>query len=145
MKNSNFLSSVQIWAYTEHPPPWKWKTLTFFSEFRTELTQNTPPPTPRKWKTLTSFPEFRSELTQNTPPRGGWSMWKLYPPRIPSRSTSCGLWQFAHLAKAWFNQVKASKSPMFSLDVCLCSLGPVEVDDRNQMTAIRTGRVQQLH
>ena len=27
----------------------------------------TPPPAP-KWKTLTFFPEFKSELTQNTPP-----------------------------------------------------------------------------
>ena len=43
MKNSNFLSRVQIWAYPEHsPPPRKWKTLTFFPEFRSELTQNTP-------------------------------------------------------------------------------------------------------
>ena len=63
MKNSNFLSWVQIWAYPEHPPP-KWKTLTFFPEFKSELTQNTP----LQWKTLTFFPEFKSELTQNTPP-----------------------------------------------------------------------------
>ena len=64
MKNSNFLSWVQIWAYPEHPP-WKWKTLTFFAEFKSELTQNTPP----QWKTLTFFAEFKSELTQNTPPQ----------------------------------------------------------------------------
>ena len=72
MKNSNFLSWLQIWAYTEHPPPpWKWKTLTFFPEFRSELTQNTTPLPPPKWKTLTFFPEFRSELTQNTSPPPG--------------------------------------------------------------------------
>ena len=48
------------------PPPWKWKTLIFFPEFKSELTQNTPP---WKWKALTFFPEFKSELTQNTPPQ----------------------------------------------------------------------------
>ena len=45
MKNSNFLSWVQIWAYPEHPP--ENEKLTFFPEFRYEFTQNTPP----KWKT----------------------------------------------------------------------------------------------
>ena len=68
-------------------PPWKWKTLTFFAEFTSELTVNTPPenensnflswvqiwaypehPPPKKMKTLTFFPEFTSELTQNTSP-----------------------------------------------------------------------------
>ena len=34
---------VQIWAYPEHPPPKKWKTLNLFPEFKSELTQNTPP------------------------------------------------------------------------------------------------------
>ena len=85
MKNSNFLSWVQIWAYPEHPPPRKWKTLTFFPEFKSELTQNTP--LPRKWKTLTFFPEFKSanlSLPRTPPPHGGWSMWRLYPPRILS-------------------------------------------------------------
>ena len=64
MKNSNLISWVQIWAYPEHPPP-KWKTLTFFPEFKSELTQNPPAPPNEK---LTFFPEFKSELTQNAPP-----------------------------------------------------------------------------
>ena len=29
-------------SFLVHPPPRKWKTLTFFPEFRSELTQNTP-------------------------------------------------------------------------------------------------------
>ena len=77
-----------IWHRT--PPPSKWKTLTFFPEFRSELTHNTPPgneklylsflssdlslhrtPPPENEKTLTFFSEFRSELTQNTPPPCG--------------------------------------------------------------------------
>ena len=61
LTNSNFLSRVQILSLPRTPPP--------------------------QWKTLTFFLEFRSELTQNTPPIGGWSMWRLYPLRIPSRCT----------------------------------------------------------
>ena len=90
---------------TQNTPPPKWKTLTFFPEFTSELTQNTPP----KMKTLTFFPEFRSELPRTPPspknensnflswvqisaypehpPIGGWSMWRLYPLRIPSHCT----------------------------------------------------------
>ena len=62
MKNSNFLSSVQIWAFPEHPPP----------------------------------------------PHSGWSMWRLYPQRIPSSFYfhssnkvgniwhSCNCWEWFH-------------------------------------------------
>ena len=43
------------------PPPWN------FSQSPNPTLPRTPPP-PGKWKTLTFFPEFRSELTQNTAP-----------------------------------------------------------------------------
>ena len=82
---TNFLSWVQIWAYPEHPPPlpWKWKTITFFLEFKSELTQNThthrPPP---KWKT--NFLSWVQIWAYPDPPGSGWSMWRLYLPRIPS-------------------------------------------------------------
>ena len=71
-QKSKIVPRVLVQPYPEHPHP-KWKTLTFFPEFRSELTQNTElpqiqTPHPQKWKTLTFFPEFRSELTQNTPP-----------------------------------------------------------------------------
>ena len=72
-----FLSCVQIWVYTEYPPP-EMKTLTFFPEFKSELTKNTPPcPPSPKWKILTFFPEFKSELTQNTPHNPTPTPWRL--------------------------------------------------------------------
>ena len=43
IENSNFLSRVQIWHYPAHPPQ-KLKTLIFFAESKSDLTQNTPPP-----------------------------------------------------------------------------------------------------
>ena len=43
IENFNFLSRVQNWPYPEHPPPWKLKTLIFFPESKTDLTQNHPP------------------------------------------------------------------------------------------------------
>ena len=84
MKNFNFLSWVQIWAYTEHPPSWKWKTLTFFPEFRSEPTQNTPPPKMKNSNFL-SWVQIWAYTEHPPPPTGSWSMWRLYPPRIPSR------------------------------------------------------------
>ena len=56
------------------------KNTNFLSRVQSELTQNTPPP--ENQKLLTFFPEFKSEL--NPPARSGWSMWRLYPLRIPS-------------------------------------------------------------
>ena len=91
IENSNFLSRFQIWPYPEHPPPknkilprvqvWpypehpppKLKTLTFFLDSKSDLTQNTPPPPSRKLKTLTFFLDSKSDLSQNTPPPN----WKL--------------------------------------------------------------------
>ena len=98
---------VQVQPYPEHPAP-KWKTLTFFPEFRSELTQNTP----HKWKTnflswvqiwvypehppqnekLTFVPEFRSELTQNPPPQRknsnflSWVQIWAYPEHPPNEN-----------------------------------------------------------
>ena len=60
MRNSNFLSWVQIWAYIEHPP--KMKNSNFLS-----------------WVQIWAYTEHPP------PPHGSWSVWRLYPPRIPSR------------------------------------------------------------
>ena len=49
-------------------PPRKWKTLTFFPEFKYEFTQNTPHPPPPKMKNTNFLSRVQSELTQNTPP-----------------------------------------------------------------------------
>ena len=49
--NFNFLSRFQIWPYREYHPPPKLKSLIFFPEFKSDLSQN--PPLPRKLKTLT--------------------------------------------------------------------------------------------
>ena len=86
---NEILARVQIWSYPEHPPP-KLKTLIFFPESETDLTQNTslPPqkiensdvlsrfqiwpypehPPPENWKTLIFFLESETDLTQNTSP-----------------------------------------------------------------------------
>ena len=59
--NSNFLLWVQIWPIPEHPP--EIETLTFFSEFKSDVFQNTLP----EIETLTFYSEFRSDLFENTP------------------------------------------------------------------------------
>ena len=86
MKNSNFLSWVQIWAYPEHPA--NVKTLTFVPELRSELTQNPP----GRWKTLNFLSWVQIwAYPEHPPPRGSWSMWRLYPPRIPSSLIFAGI------------------------------------------------------
>ena len=92
MKNSNFLSWVQIWAYPEHTPPPKMKNSNFLSWVQILAYPEHPPPKmknsnflswvqiwaypehPAKMKTLTFFPEFRSELTENTAPPRKWKL-----------------------------------------------------------------------
>ena len=83
---------VQIWAYPEQPPtphrhP-KMKNSNFLPEFKSEITQNTHhphPPSPEN-ENLTFFLSSNLSLPRTPPPpHGGWSMWRLYPPRIPSR------------------------------------------------------------
>ena len=54
---------VQVRSYLEHPPR-KWKTLTFFPEFRSELTQNTPP----NEKIYLSFLSSDLSLCRTPPP-----------------------------------------------------------------------------
>ena len=60
---NEILPRVQVWPYPEHPPPGKLKTLIFFPESKTDLTQNTPTPTPPGtwsrsiWRIMTVSPE----------------------------------------------------------------------------------------
>ena len=51
MKNPNFLSWIQIWAYPEHLPPKKWKTkfLSWVQIWAYPEHPTTPTPTPHMW------------------------------------------------------------------------------------------------
>ena len=89
MKNSNFLSWVQIWANTEHPPL-KMKNSNFLSWVQIWAYTKHPPPHPKmKNSNFLSWVQIWT-YTEHPPRRGGWGMWRLYPPRIPSRSHCAG-------------------------------------------------------
>ena len=84
---------VQVQPYPEHPSrPENEKTLTFFPEFKFELTQNPPPPQKMKnqllsWGVLVflKFWQFWSELTKT------WN----------SGATECGVWIGNCYVKVW--------------------------------------------
>ena len=104
-ENWNCSKSTSLTLPRTNTPPPKWKTLTFFPEFRSELTQNTPPMKNSNflsWVQIWAYPEHPPMKNSNflswvqiwaypepPPPHptltgSGWSMWRLYPPRIPS-------------------------------------------------------------
>ena len=92
-KKIEIVPRVQVWLYPEHPRKWKTELsfkVTFFPEFKSELTQNTPPPMKMKNSNLLSWVQIWAYPEQ--PPHSSRSMWRLYPPRIPSSSVcECSL------------------------------------------------------
>ena len=118
-ENSNFLSWVQIWAYPEPRPlhPWKWKTLTFFPEFRSELTQNLPPPPKMKnsnflsWVQIWAYPEHPPQWKTNFL---SWVQIWAYPEHLPPPMVVevCGdhIPQGYHLVLFFENKVSFGKN-----------------------------------
>ena len=63
---NEILPRVQVWPYPEHPPPHKIENSNFLSRVQVQPYPEHPSPA-RKLKTLTFFLDSKSDLTQNIP------------------------------------------------------------------------------